>query len=220
MQKTLIAMLILGIALISSGCYDNRETDTLATVMAVGIDKGEKYGFKMYTFAVADTGGMSGSDKGDGTSLICFNTEAKSIGEAIGNLEGTISKEPSFSHISAILFSKSAALHGMYEDIDYFEKKISVRPQTMIAVTDINAGEYLSKLKPILESNPEKYFQSIFKNKNSDIRDMSISDFTNAYYTDKEVLAPVISTNPAEEYCEKNSFVIGTVTIYGGAIRE
>ena len=102
MQKVLVAILILGTILMLSGCYDNRETDTLATVMAVGIDQGEKEGLKKYTFAVADTGGLAGSDKGDEASLICFFADGKSADEAIHTLGAKISKELSFSHISAI----------------------------------------------------------------------------------------------------------------------
>ena len=220
MQKSLIVIVALAIAFISSACYDNRETDTLATVMAVGIDRSEKEGLKTYTFAIADTGGLSGSDKGDGASLICFFAQAESAEEAISIMEDRMTKELSFSHISAILFSKSAATETMYDDINHFQNKISVRPQTMIALTDINASDYLSKLKPVLESNPEKYFQSIFKNKKTDIKDMSISDFTNAFYTKKEVLMPVIYTESAEEYSEMNSFAGSSITVYDGKIKE
>ncbi len=217
MKKQLIILFTICSILLFGGCYDNRETDTLATVMAVGIDKSDKTNMKNYTFAVADTGGISGGDKGDGTSLICFSTEGKDVHTAISTLNEKISKELSFSHLSTILFSRDAASEDMHGDVMYFEKKISVRPQTMIAVTDMKAGDYLEGLKPILEVNPEKYFQSVFKK--AYISDMTISDFTNAYHTKTPAVAPVIKiSDDAKEYSEKNSYISEAALIYGGKL--
>ncbi len=217
MKKPLIILFAICFVLLLAGCYDNRETDTLATVMAVGIDKADESNIKNYTFAVADTGGISGGDKGDGTSLICFSTESKDVHSAIRTLNEKISKQLSFSHLSTVLFSRDAAGEDMHGDVMYFEKKISVRPQTMIAVTDMKAGDYLEGLKPILEVNPEKYFQSVFKK--AYFSDMTISDFTNAYYTKTSVMAPVIKISDGEdEYSEKNSYISEAALIYGGKL--
>ena len=214
MRKAMSILLVL-VIIIFSGCYDNRETDTLATVMAVGIDKNEKTGYKVYTFAVADTGGMSGTDSGDGTSLICFFSEGRNADEAIQDMDRRLTKKLSFSHLSAILFSESVAKEGMAEDINHFENEVSVRPQTMIAITDTDAGDYLSKLRPVLESNHEKYFQSLFKTQNT-----SISDFINALYTNTEALVPIISTSPSKEYSEMNSFSDTVAVVRNGRLEE
>ena len=214
MRKTMTIILVF-VIIMFSGCYDNRETDTLATVMAVGIDKSEKDEYKIYTFAVADTGGVSGADSGDGASLICFVSEGRNAHEAIRDMDWKLTKELSFSHLSAILFSESVAKEGMFEDINHFENEVSVRPQTMIAITDTDAGDYLSKLKPVLESNPEKYFQSIFKSKNA-----SISDFINAFYTNRESFVPIIKTSPAKEYSEMNSFADTVAVVHNGRTEE
>ena len=215
MKKAMATILALGISFAFAGCYDNRETDKLATVMAVGIDQSAKNGCKVYTFAVADTSGMSGVDNGDGTSLICFLSEGRNVDEATQAINSRLSKALSFSHLSAILFSESVAKEGMYDDINHFENKIFVRPQTMIAITDTDAGVYLDKLSPVLESNPEKYFQSIFKDKK-----ITISDFINAFYTKKEIFVPIISTSFAQEYSETNSFTDSTEAVYDGKLKE
>lgn len=221
MRKILIAVFAAFIALGFMGCYDNNETDTLATVMAVGVDKSENEGIKSYTFAVADTAGFSGGSKGDGASLVCFTSQGEDVDRAIRDLDTKISKKLSFSHLSALLFSDNIATDGMYDEVNYFEKKISVRPQTMIAITDIDAGEYLKSLKPTLEANPEKYFQSIFQRSSSYVPNVSISDFTNAYHTASAVLVPVITAHDGQgEFTEESSFISQSALVYEGRVIE
>ena len=202
-----------------TSCYDNRETDTLATVMAVGIDKKDSSDIKTYTFAVADTGGLSEGKKGDSASLVCFSANGENIETAVRDMDKRISKKLSFSHLSCIFFSMNSAGDVMKDDIEYFEKKIAVRPQIMIAVTEIDAGEYLKNLSPVLEVNPEKYFRSVFEKGETYIPAMTISDFTNAYHTDSFAFSPVISVSDGENFTEENTSVDRVALIFGGKMK-
>ena len=51
MQKISLILIICVICTLFSGCYDNEEIDTLATVMAVGIEKQDKQ--KLYTLGLS-----------------------------------------------------------------------------------------------------------------------------------------------------------------------
>ena len=88
-----------------TGCYDNDEIDTLATVMAVGIEDSQNSDTKLYTFAVSSS--LDKESSGDSSSLICYTEEQKSLRDAVDAVDRKISKRLSFSHLSAILFSKS-----------------------------------------------------------------------------------------------------------------
>ena len=201
-----------------TGCYDNKETDSLAVVMAVGIDaSGEE---KEYTFAVADNSGFAEKSSGDSAGLVCFSQKAKNIENATKYLDGNLSKKLSLSHLSAVIFSEESARNSMYEDIDYFESKVYVRPQVMIGVCQKTASDYLESLKPRLETNPEKYFRSIFDSKDSRVTDLRIIDFTNAYHKDKRVLAPYIIVNGKENLTETKSYINGSAVIKNGKCTE
>jgi len=217
-RKITVVLIILSL-LTLTGCYDNRETDSLATVMAVGIDLLDN-GDKNYTFAVADTGGFTKDSSGEGSSMICFTQSGKNIKLAADMLDAKISKKLSFSHLSLLVFSNFAAENGMYEETIFFEKKASVRPQTMIAVLDGKAEDYLNNLKPSLESNPEKYFQSIFQNSNSYVSTLRLCDLTNGYHTGSTLLSPLISAeSESEELSEENAYVFGSAVISYGKMK-
>lgn len=202
-----------------TSCYDNRETDTLATVMAVGIDKKDSSDIKTYTFAVADTGGLSEGKKGDSASLVCFSANGENIETAVRDMDKRISKKLSFSHLSCIFFSINSAGEGMKDELEYFEKKVAVRPQIMIAVTEIDAGEYLRNLNPVLEVNPEKYFRSVFEKGETYVPTMTISDFTNSYHTDSFAFTPVISVSDGEKFTEENTSVDRVAVIFRGKMK-
>ncbi len=219
MRRIFAFILLAGITVNFTSCYDNRETDTLATVMAVGIDKKDNSGMKTYTFAVADTGGLSEGKKGDSASLLCFTADGENIESAVRDMDKRISKELSFSHLSCIFFSVDAARDGMNNDINYFEKKIAVRPQIMVSVTEIESEEYLKKLSPVLEVNPEKYFRSVFEKGKTYVPAMTISDFTNAYHTHAFAFSPVISVSEGDSFTEENTSVDRCAVIHEGKMK-
>ncbi len=213
-----LAVIILMLSMLT-GCYDNRETDTLATVMAVGVEQGEDG--KKYTFAVADTGGYSGDSKGDSAALICFTQTGKTVDAAVDALDRKLSKKLSFSHLSALIFSASAAQSDMYSEVSYFEKKISVRPQTMIAVSEISPKDYLDNLKPNLEVNPEKYFQNVLSRNESYVSTLRLCDFTNAYHEGATTSAPLIKgKEETKKLTEEDTFISGSALIVDGKMTE
>ncbi len=217
MYKIFALMLVLPLVL--CGCYDSTETDALATVMAVGVDKSQTEGYKKYTFAVADSGSFAEPGKGEGSSLICFTSEGRDIDSAVYHMSEKISKELSFSHLSAIIFSKGPASEGMYDEIDYFERKISVRPQTMLALTDTESEKYLKGLKPVLESNPEKYFQSMFREGDTYVTSLDISGFIDAYHTERSCFMPYI-VSKGDDISEKNSYVKSAFAVKDAKAKE
>ncbi len=216
LKKCMISIVVVSLVALT-GCYDSEEIDSLATVMAVGIEKAQASDCRLYTFAIADTGGFSSESKGDGTSMLCFSEEGGDIKSAIDSIDRKLSKRLSFSHLSALIFSKESAGEDMYADVSYFEERAAVRPQTMIAVSDTAPALYLEKLKPSLESNPERYFQNIFQKTKGYVSSLRICDFTNSYHCKTASLAPVITASAdGENISEENAFIFGSALISKG----
>lgn len=194
--------------LLFSGCYDNKEIDSLATVMAVGIENEE--GERLYTFSVADSGGFTNESKGDGASMKCFKQKAKNLKDATAEVNKQLSKSLGFSHLSAIVFSAECAKEDLSGELSFFENQVSVRPQTMIAISHLKPSDYLEKLSPVLEVNPEKYFQKVFGDSKRYVSYLRLCDFTNAYHTDTTCLAPVITGNSDKKTISEDDIKINS----------
>ena len=208
MRRVKIIIMIFIISVYLTGCYDNREIDTLATVMAVGIENGDRNDEKLYTFALSDTGSLKSKSSGDGTALICCSQSGRDLRSAIFEIDKKISKNLSFSHISAIIFSQEVAGAGMYDDLSFFESNSKVRPQVIVALSEISPKKYLEALNPELEANPEKYFRSIFEKSRSYVANMSLRTFTDSYHTGETVVAPVIAgKEKAKELKEEDAAI-------------
>lgn len=116
--------------LLFSGCYDNKEIDSLATVMAVGIENEE--GERLYTFSVADSGGFTNESKGDGASMKCFKQKAKNLKDATAEVNKQLSKSLGFSHLSAIVFSAECAKEDLSGELSFFENQVSVDRKSVV----------------------------------------------------------------------------------------
>lgn len=190
-----------------AGCYDNMEIDSLANVVALGIEC-DKDSTK-YTFAVADmTSFSSDGDGGAKSGMICCTAAADSIDDAVKNVNGRISKTLSFSHMTIIMFSEDYAADGVGDVVEYFEENPEVRPQTLVAVSDFKPSEYLEKISPVLEVNTEKYFLGIFQNKYSHNPSLMLSECTNAAWCGKKAKVPVISGNISDEEIKEEQVYI------------
>lgn len=213
-NKLILIFLLIIISVTLTSCYDNDEIDSLANVVALGIEEGG------YTFALADTGSFSGEgNDGSKSATLCHFVEADSIENAIDEANRRMSKKLSFSHMSVILISPFEAKDGIYATANYLDGMPEVRPQTLIAITDINPSEYLEKLKPLLEVNPEKYFLNMFQKSSSYIPVLRLSEYTDSVKNSKDILAPVINASSQEdETTEENSFVAGTVLLRDGRL--
>ena len=214
MRRVKIIIMIFIISVYLTGCYDNREIDTLATVMAVGIENGDRNDEKLYTFALSDTGSLKSKSSGDGTALICCSQSGRDLRSAIFEIDKKISKNLSFSHVSAIIFSQGA---GMYDDLSFFESNSKVRPQVIVALSEISPKKYLEALNPELEANPEKYFRSIFEKSRSYVANMSLRTFTDSYHTGETVVAPVIAGKEKAKELKEEDAAISSAGIIRGA---
>ena len=218
-NKALLLAVMCVVILNLAGCYDNDEIDSLANVVALGIEKsGDSTGF---TFAIADTGSFENTgDDGSKSGILCCFAQTDSIENAIDEVNRRLSKKLSFSHMSIIIAAKSSAREGIFDTVNYFEGMPDVRPQTLIAVSEIKPSEYLKNLNPSLEVNLEKYFLNVFQKGSGYIPVLRISDYTNSVSCATDVISPVISGNPAQENsAEESSYVLGAALMRGGKLR-
>lgn len=209
MMRRLFMIFVVGIFVFGFCSCDNNEIDSLATVMAVGIDVSDNQ--RRYTFALADTGGVSDRRNGDGAGVVCIYTDADDLVCAIEKADLKTGKKLSFSHLSAIIFSKKAIEQNVIVDVEWFLQKTAVRPQTLLAVSDAAPQEYLLTLNLSPESNPERHFEKTLRKKDAYVPVCSISDFVTGYHTGATSIIPVVFSEQSGE-----QKVSGSVLAYKG----
>ena len=150
-----------------SACYDRREIDDMAYVVAVGLDKGQTNHLKMtLQFAVptkSSSGGGSGGGGGEGgegaKSTSITTVETPTIYAALNMINTYVSKEVNFSHAKIIVFSEELAKEGIHEYIHSMMRNREFRGSMHVAVARGSAEEYIRNVVPTLELNTSKYFE-------------------------------------------------------------
>lgn len=168
--KTVMVIVLCGVML--TGCFDGREIDETAYIIAVGIDKLDNSGYK-YTFqfsaplAISGDGGsegMSGEETGDmadsgnpGVRNVVIGAEDFYVAKNM--LNNFLSKNIDMSHLKMIVFSPEVDRDGYISHSQLFLHEREVRPHTCLAVAERSAEEFLRSVNPELELNTAKYYE-------------------------------------------------------------
>lgn len=150
------------------GCYDAREPNNIAYVVAVGADLTEESGVYEYTIQFAKTtqiSGGSGEEGGkEGSDIVeTISVKAPTVYSAVNIANQVVSKNFTLAHTKLIVISDSLAQLGVRDLFDTFGRNSDIRPNIYIAVSSGNAKTYLENVKPISEINPVTYYRLIFE---------------------------------------------------------
>lgn len=140
-----------------TGCYNPRELDDLAYVIAIGVDKGTEKKLEV-TFQIAIPVNISGegSSTGQETSTL-LNVESDSVYGAVSLANTQISKEINLSQNKMIVFSEELSKESLEGYINPFVTNKEIRPRTSVVISKSSAKDFLKTITPILEPNPARY---------------------------------------------------------------
>ncbi len=156
-----------------SGCYDDKEIDETAYIIALGIDKGDNENYS-YTFQFSSPLSLSNGESGEGSSQEGSEKQGKSDeNSTVSNLvidapdfyiaknmtNNFLSKNVDMSHLKLIVFSSQIDAGGVEDHSQLLLHEREIRPHTAIAVAVTSAGEYIENVNPELESNTSKYYE-------------------------------------------------------------
>ena len=159
MKKLNLAFLLLLLLFTLTGCFEKRELEDLAYVIAVGIDVGEKEKYSItYQIAVPIKIAGEGNDSAGKGSTTLITLETESLFNSISKVDSLISKELTLSHNKIIVCSEEIAKKGLDEILISFITDREVRPKTSIIIHKGNVKDFLANLEPILEKNPARYY--------------------------------------------------------------
>ena len=175
-----------------SGCYDGEEPDSLAFVVAIGVDKAEeeREGYKI-TFQFANPTQISGGASEEGgkpgkESIKNITVPAPSIYSAINQANHMVSKTFTLAHTKLIVFSDEIAKEGIDCFLETVSRSSDIRPNTYFAVSKCSAVEFLEEVDPDTEVNPVRYYTMIFENNQSGFVPKNMSQDFYLYHDSEE----------------------------------
>jgi spore germination protein KC len=157
-------LLLLTILFIVTGCWDKKELEEQSYVIAIGLDKAKDEGDVKVTFQIANpevgssqTGGSS-QEKPKETVTVTANDFLT----AKNTLNAFVSREIILHHTRVIIVSEELARSKDFiRVIQSTVREREVRREVQIIVSKEEAGEFLRRNNPVMETRPHKYFQFV-----------------------------------------------------------
>lgn len=196
-----LMFLILSVALLTGGCWDSQELNTLSIISATSIDRSNgkwEISFQVVipqSIATQTGGGGAGSQ----SPTTIFSTKGRSIAEAMQNASLETSRKLFFSHNSVLILSEDVARkEGVGEILDFFLRPFESRETMSVLLTKGKASNLLEVLIP-LEKISGNAIQRIIdqSQKNlSQAQNMRLIDFARMVASpDESAMAPELEVS-------------------------
>ncbi len=190
-----------------TGCYDRKELDDLAYVIALGMDKGENENLNI-TYQIAIPLKISGTDSKSGKeNYTNYTVSAPSLYLGNSEVNTLTSKEVNLSNVKLIVYSEDLAKEDLTGHISELIANVDIRPKTTLAICKGKSEDFLSEISPVLEASPARFYELFFSSSNYTNKTISselIDFYTSAQNIQQDAHA-IILENKKEEDSEKSS---------------
>lgn len=164
--RRIIAAVMTGVlsGLLLAGCWDRKEIEDTAFVLALGLDKGEE-GKVAVTVQlavprqIAGQQGQSGK-AGGGAPAVTQRFEQPTVSEALRDLETFTSRRISMVHLKVLVIGRELAEAGFYHHLGILTRYREKRRTVMMMIADGTAEEILT-LEAAIERDPALYLEDL-----------------------------------------------------------
>ncbi len=207
MKKLISFIAVICISLPLCGCYDNREIDQTAYVIAIGIDQGKdifSYTFQISSPLAMGSGGEVTAPEGEGENTRVENIVigANDLYEARNMLNNFLSKDINLSHLKIIVASEDVAKAGLSSHMTFLLREREIRPNTRLCISEKSAEDFLRGINPALEANTAEYYDLIAENGSLYAPPKTLRDFVN----EESLFASTIPIGKVSDYEKSNEF--------------
>lgn len=204
-KKFLIIILTLSTFLLT-GCYNKKELDNLAYVIALGADVGSGDELSITYQIAVPVKISSDSGKTGEENYITHTVMANSLYTGNSKVNSLTSKEVNLSHVKLIVYSEELAKQDLSGHINGIVSNVSIRPKTTVALCKGKAKDFLENITPNLEASPARYYELLFESPRY-TDDTIASELINFYSTagalDQATTLLILSNESGDE--EKSS---------------
>ena len=144
--KLIFAMLLCSTLLCTTGCWDNRELDSLSIVTGVGIDSSKEPGNLDLSFQIASVQNGSKKEGGGGEAAPYLIREAQDrfVLGGIDALRYGNSRQLFLQHNQVIIFGSDVAKSGVKPYLDSFMRNTETRMEVWVLVAKNDARSILT----------------------------------------------------------------------------
>lgn len=154
MRKVILTLFTIILTLPLAGCWDRREINELALVIAKGIDLTNNNQVRCSMQVVIPSkvgGGQSGSGKGEsGKSFFVVTGTGHTISEADAMIQQKLSRQLYLPHLRLTLIGDRMARDGLYKYLDIFGRNPPIRLRAAVSIAkDSDALSLLETTSPL-----------------------------------------------------------------------
>ncbi|HYG58153.1 MAG TPA: Ger(x)C family spore germination protein [Symbiobacteriaceae bacterium] len=160
---------LLLLLLLLTGCWDLREMNHLALVMAVGVDKAEEPGRLAVTVQIARPAGTGQSPGGGGKQdtaggqVYIATADGDTIFGAIRNLAQFTSRRIMWAHNNVVVIGESLAREDITPVIDFFTRNQELRMRTWVVVASGTDARSIVATHTGMEDIPANSISALFR---------------------------------------------------------
>ena len=146
-----------------TGCYNKKELDNLAYVIALGADVGSGDELNITYQIAVPIKISSDSGKTGEENYITHTVTANSLYTGNSKVNSLTSKEVNLSHVKLIVYSEELAKQDLSGHINSLVSNVAIRPKTTVALCKGKAKDFLENITPNLEASPARYYELLFE---------------------------------------------------------
>ncbi|MGE5675609.1 MAG: Ger(x)C family spore germination protein [Mycobacterium leprae] len=160
--KRSLLLLLCCLPLLITGCYDRRELEEMAMVLALGLDSGQQSRYAV-TAVVAIPSKMAGGKGGggEGKPTMLTTVEAPTVAGAIALLNTYIDRRISLMHLKGLFMAEDLAKESGLTVMDEFVRMREARRTIFYIVIKGKAAKFLDKMNPQLEKDPQRFIEQM-----------------------------------------------------------
>jgi len=201
-----------------AGCWDVKEVNDLAIVIATGIDQIEDNQIEVtfLLYVPNPSGGSSGEQTGSSQNTYAISTTGDTFSDAITELETKVPRRIFWGHSNMFVFSSELAKNGLVEQTDFIVRTVEPRGQAQIYISEGQA-------KPLLEKFIKLNIAELFSKlpKDQYLKSVTLKEMAGMLVNHSQAgVIPVSSTNEINTATEKiEAFAVnGSAIIHHGKL--
>lgn len=125
----------------STGCWNRKEIETLAFVIAVGLDSSR--GEYSVSTQVANTETLTKEGAKNVPNFFVYTTSGKTIFDAVRNATHASPNKLFWSHTKVLVLSEKVAQKGLKPVLDFFARDAEERRNFLLVITPQQAGDII-----------------------------------------------------------------------------
>lgn len=143
MLRSFLTMIMIAASLLTNGCWDSHEVDTMAIVGSMAIDRGQE-GRILVSLEVMNAEALARAvgqeSPGSVVAAWVMSEEGNTISNAISNIQRRTPRRLFMGQVSTVIFGQNAARDGIGDYLDYFTRHPQLRRSIRVSTCDTGTG--------------------------------------------------------------------------------